>query len=115
MREIHQYLGLAIAGIFLLLALWGMIQWIRNTDPGPLYYRLLAVAQVGLGLQLIVGVIMFLVVREGESIRSTSSTAAFRSWCSLLPTSTRKSSRGSSGWPSPWPGCSSSACSFGAT
>lgn len=65
MREIHQYLGLVIAGIFLVLALWGMIQWIRNTDPGPLYYRLLAVAQVGLGIQLLVGVIMFLVVRDG--------------------------------------------------
>lgn len=65
MREIHQYLGLVIAGIFLVLALWGMIQWIRNTGPGPLYYRLLAVAQVGLGIQLLVGVIMFLVVRDG--------------------------------------------------
>jgi hypothetical protein len=65
-REVHQYLGLVIAGIFLLLAIWGMIQWIRNTDPGALYYRLLAVAQVGLGLQLIVGAIMFLVVREGD-------------------------------------------------
>ena len=65
MREIHQYLGLVIAGIFLLLALWGLVQWIRNADPGALYYRLLAVAQVALGLQLIVGVLMYLVVREG--------------------------------------------------
>lgn len=65
MRLVHQYLGLGLGGLFLLFALWGLIQWLRNSDPGPNYYRLLAVCQVGLGLQLIVGVIMFLVVREG--------------------------------------------------
>ncbi|HEX2054035.1 MAG TPA: hypothetical protein VHJ78_09965 [Actinomycetota bacterium] len=65
MREVHQYLGLAIAGLFLLLSLWGLVQWIRNTDPGEMYYRLLAVAQIGLVLQVIVGVIMFLFFRQG--------------------------------------------------
>jgi len=64
-REIHQYLGLVIGGLFLLMALWGLLQWIRNANPGPSYFRLLALAQVGLILQLIVGAIMFLVVRDG--------------------------------------------------
>ena len=65
MREVHQYLGLAIAGLFLLLSLWGLLQWIRNVDPGPMYYRLLAVAQIGLVLQVIVGILMFVLERGG--------------------------------------------------
>lgn len=67
MREIHQYLGLAIAGAFLLLSVWGLFQWLRNADPGPMYYRLLAAAQVGLGLQVVVGIAMFLFER-GDAI-----------------------------------------------
>ena len=65
MRLIHQYLGLGIGGAFLLLSLWGLFQWIRNADPSPLYYRLLAAAQVGLALQVIVGIVMFLGFRDG--------------------------------------------------
>ena len=64
-RLLHQYLGLGIGVVFLLLSLWGLVQWIRNADPGAMYYRLLEVAQVGLGLQVIVGIIMFLGFREG--------------------------------------------------
>ncbi len=65
MRDLHQYLGLGIAGVFLLLSLWGLYQWIRNTHPGSMYYRLLAVAQIGLLAQVIVGVVMFIVERGG--------------------------------------------------
>jgi len=65
-RELHQYLGLSIGGVFLVLALWGLLQWIRNSDPGPMYYRLLAVAQIGLLLQVIVGVAMFMFVRRAR-------------------------------------------------
>lgn len=65
MRLVHQYLGLGIGGLFLLLSLWGLVQWLRNVDPPPLYYRLLAVAQVGLGLQVIAGLVMFLGFRSG--------------------------------------------------
>lgn len=65
MRLVHQYLGLGIGGVFLLLSLWGLVQWIRNADPGPMYYRLLAVAQVGLALQVIGGIVMFLAFRDG--------------------------------------------------
>jgi cytochrome b561 len=63
-RDIHQYLGLAVAGLFLVLSLWGLFQWIRNADPGSAYYKLLAAAQIGLVLQVIVGAVMFLFVRE---------------------------------------------------
>ena len=65
MRQVHQYLGLGIAGLFLLLSLWGLLQWIRNADPGQTYYRVLAIAQVGVVLQVIVGILMFAFEREG--------------------------------------------------
>lgn len=61
MSEIHRIVGLSIGGIFGILALWGLFLWIKNSDPGQTFWRLLALGQIGLVLQVIVGVVMFFV------------------------------------------------------
>ncbi len=57
----HRVLGIALAGAFLLISLWGLVSWIRNRDPGPNFWRLLAAGQGGLALQAAVGAILFFV------------------------------------------------------
>ncbi|MGH2811120.1 MAG: hypothetical protein ACRDI1_00205 [Actinomycetota bacterium] len=51
----HGYVGALVAGIFLLLGIWGIVGWARNRHPGGWFWRLLAIAQGGLGLQVILG------------------------------------------------------------
>lgn len=55
----HRYLGLTIAAIFAVMAVWGLIMWIRNRDPGQAYWRVLAAGQIGLGIQVLVGIVVF--------------------------------------------------------
>lgn len=57
-NQSHQVLGLALAGIFLAISLWGLGAWIVNRDPGKGFWRLLAIGQAGLGLQVLVGSIV---------------------------------------------------------
>lgn len=56
----HKILGGSIVVVFFVLFVWGTIFWIRNRDPGRFFWNLLAVGQVALGLQLLVGVTLFL-------------------------------------------------------
>lgn len=57
----HQYLGLVLVWLFLLIALWGLAGWLRNRDPSALFWRGVAAAQIGLGLQVVVGIFLYLV------------------------------------------------------
>lgn len=59
MIPVHRFVGLGIAAIFGLLAVWGLVLWMRNRDPGQGFWRLLAVGQVGLGVQVLFGIVMF--------------------------------------------------------
>lgn len=59
LRNAHRGVGLTLATIFLLIALFGLVAWIRNRDPGPWFWRLLALGQGGLGLQILVGAALF--------------------------------------------------------
>lgn len=58
MATIHREFGLTVAGVFLLIAIWGLAAWIRNKDPGPWFWRLLAAGQVGVGGQVLLGIIL---------------------------------------------------------
>lgn len=62
MEGLHRIVGLSIGGIFGILALWGLFLWIKNSDPGQMFWRVLALGQVGLVMQVVVGVVMFFVV-----------------------------------------------------
>jgi heme A synthase len=64
MPQVHRFFGLALAGLFLILGLWGILMWIRNKDPGEAFWRLLAVCQAGLGVQALIGITLFLMGRR---------------------------------------------------
>lgn len=64
MPTLHAYFGLALVAVFLVLGVWGLISWFRNRHPGEWFWRTLAVGQVGLGIQLIVGLILFVLGRR---------------------------------------------------
>jgi heme A synthase len=42
------------------LALWALLSFVRNKAPGEAYWNLLAVLQVLVGVQVIVGVVLFM-------------------------------------------------------
>lgn len=58
MRTIHAVIGFAIVGGSFLFFVWGLIGWLAKRDPGTWYWRLLAVLQVLLALQLGAGVVL---------------------------------------------------------
>ncbi len=60
MPTFHKYLGESLAGIFLLLFLWGTLFWIRNRDPGRYFWALLGLGQVLIGIQVLFGVTLLL-------------------------------------------------------
>lgn len=58
MTPAHRWLGLVLALLFLLIALLGLLSWIRNKDPSVWFWRLIATAQAGLVLLAISGVVL---------------------------------------------------------
>jgi hypothetical protein len=56
--RIHAAFGLGVAFIFLIIALLGLVFWIRNRDPGSFFWQLVALAQVGVGIQILLGLLM---------------------------------------------------------
>jgi hypothetical protein len=55
---VHEGIGFFIVGGFFLFFLWGLVAVIARRGPGSWYWRLLAVLQAGLALQLVAGVIL---------------------------------------------------------
>jgi hypothetical protein len=59
-NSLHRFIGYAVPAGFLLLALWGLLSFFRNRDPGGGFWNLLAVLQVIIGVQFIVGAVLYL-------------------------------------------------------
>lgn len=59
MATFHTYLGLATAALFLLLFLWAVVAWIRNRHPASAFWNTLMIAQVGLGVLAVTGIVLF--------------------------------------------------------
>ncbi|MGH2733679.1 MAG: hypothetical protein ACRDJG_12220 [Actinomycetota bacterium] len=59
MRDVHRILGLSVAAVFLLVFIWGTAAWIRNRDPGPWFWRVVAFGQVGVVVQILIGLILY--------------------------------------------------------
>ena len=60
MSEFHRYLGYPIPIGFAILALWAFYSFVRNRNPHDRFWSLLGIMQVVIGLQVIVGAILFL-------------------------------------------------------
>ncbi len=59
MIELHRYVAFAVPTGWALLALWAAVAFVRNRPPGDRFWDLLGVLQVLLGIQAIVGVLLF--------------------------------------------------------
>lgn len=60
MTDIHYYVAYSVPAGFLLMALWALAAFVRNKAPGENFWRLVALTQAVLGIQIIVGGILFL-------------------------------------------------------
>lgn len=59
MSEFHKYLGYAVPAGFGLLALWAIYSLIRNKQPHDTFWSVLGILQVVIGIQVVVGAILF--------------------------------------------------------
>ena len=59
MPTVHLVFGALLAGIFLLLGLWGVVFWFINRHPGAVFWRLLAAGQAALVVQALIGIVLF--------------------------------------------------------
>lgn len=66
-ETIHRFVGYAISGGFLLLALLAAYALIRNIEASGFFWGLLGVLQVVVGIQFIVGAAMFISGRRPAS------------------------------------------------
>jgi hypothetical protein len=60
MVDLHRLVAYSVPAGFALLALGALFTLVRNREPGAWFWNLLAVAQVILGLEVLVGGILFL-------------------------------------------------------
>lgn len=61
MPEIHKFIGLAVVALFGVTTLWGLGAIARKRqDAGRVFWILVAAAQVTVGLQIMVGVVLLL-------------------------------------------------------
>jgi hypothetical protein len=67
MTDFHHYLAYSVPAIFLLLALWALVSFIRNKNPNDMFWNVVALIQVVIGVQVIAGVILFLMGNRPES------------------------------------------------
>jgi len=58
--DIHAAVGFAVVGLFSIGWIWGLVAWIAKRDPGRGFWIWLAVAQVVVGVQAIVGLVLYL-------------------------------------------------------
>lgn len=65
--DVHRFIAYAIPAAFLLLALATAVGLVRNKAPGGWFWGLLGAVQVVLGIQVVVGGILFLLDNRPET------------------------------------------------
>lgn len=68
MPTVHKFIGFAIVVGWGLLFVWGTGAWILRREPPTWFWRLLAVLQVLLGVQLIAGIVLLATGRRLPSL-----------------------------------------------
>jgi len=58
--ELHKWIGFAVVGGFAVLFLWGIGAKLFKRGPGDWFWRWLVLVQVLVGVQTIVGIVLFL-------------------------------------------------------
>ena len=66
--DLHRYVAYSVPTGFALLFLVSLFTYLFNRDPGEWYWRLLAILQVVLTIQVLVGVVLFVTGRRPPSI-----------------------------------------------
>ena len=64
---LHRYVAYTIPAGWGILTLWSLYAYLRNRDPGDWYWRLLGILQVILGIQVVVGITLFISGRRPDS------------------------------------------------
>ena len=64
MAEVHKYIGWVIVSAFGVMFLWGLVSFIVKREPNQWWWRLLAVLQVILILQLAAGLTLLVLGHE---------------------------------------------------
>lgn len=59
-EALHEYVGFSIPVGFVLLMLWALVSFLLNRAPHGLFWNLLAVLQVIIGVQFLIGAALFL-------------------------------------------------------
>jgi hypothetical protein len=60
MEDVHRLIGYAIPAGFAVLAIWAVVLLVANRNAGDWFWHLLAALQVVIGVQVIVGGILYL-------------------------------------------------------
>ena len=66
--DLHRYVAYSIPTGFVVLCLVSLFTYLFNREPGEWYWRLLAILQVVLAVQVLAGAILFLTGRRPPSI-----------------------------------------------
>jgi heme A synthase len=58
--DVHRLIAYLVPAGFAALALWAAVSFLRNANPSDRFWNLLAVLQVIVGIQVVVGAVLFL-------------------------------------------------------
>ena len=64
MPLVHEIIGFAVAALFAVICVWGLVCLAIHRDPGKHFWLPIAFVQVAIGLQIIVGVLLVLLGYE---------------------------------------------------
>jgi hypothetical protein len=56
---VHEVVGFAVVAIFAVGWIWGLIAHLRKREPGERFWVWLSVAQVGIGIEALLGIVLF--------------------------------------------------------
>lgn len=66
MTALHGYVAYSVPAAFALIALWVLYSLIRNREPNAWFWRVLAVAQGVLAVQVLVGGLLYAIGRRAQ-------------------------------------------------